>query len=142
MRATAWSAPSRAGAFFSGPVGIGTKIAILAVVNAIGVWALIIFAHSHQWVAAGARPRGHQWVAAAATLLVTAIIDVIYMLPRAYPAKFLLPGTFFLVAFQVIPILYTVNVALTNYSTGHVVSKAAAIKQIEQVTLAETGSGK
>jgi|tagenome__1003787_1003787.scaffolds.fasta_scaffold20912720_2 arabinogalactan oligomer/maltooligosaccharide transport system permease protein len=130
MRAAAWSAPSRAVAFFSGPVGTGTKIAILAVVNAIGVWALIILAHRHQWVAA------------AATLLVTAIIDVIYMLPRAYPAKFLLPGTFFLVAFQVIPILYTVNVALTNYSTGHVVSKAAAIKQIEQVTLAETGSGK
>jgi hypothetical protein len=33
------------------------------------------------------------------------IIDVVYMLPRAYPAKFLLPGTFFLVAFQVIPIV-------------------------------------
>jgi hypothetical protein len=91
------------GRVFSRPVALGTKIAILAVVNAIGFWGLV---------------------------------------SRAYPAKFLLPGTFFLVAFQVIPIIYTVDIALTIYSTGHILSKAAAIKQIEQVTLTETGSGK
>ena len=36
------------------------------------------------------------------------------------PLKFLIPGTVFLLAFQVIPILYTINVAFTNYSTGHI----------------------
>jgi hypothetical protein len=54
MRAAAWSAQSRAVAFFSGPVGLGTKIAILAVVNAIEVWGLVILAHRHQWPAGAA----------------------------------------------------------------------------------------
>ena len=44
--------------------------------------------------------------------------------PGLIPLKFLVPGTVFLVAFQIAPILYTVNVAFTNYSTGHIISKA------------------
>jgi arabinogalactan oligomer/maltooligosaccharide transport system permease protein len=130
VRAGAWSLPARAVAVFSGPVGLAFKIAFLALVNAVGIWAVVTLA-----------TRG-QWAAAIVTLVVTAGIDLVYVLPRAVPAKFLIPGTFFLVAFQLIPILYTVQIAFTNYSTGHILSKAAAIKQIELVTLAETGNGK
>ena len=32
-----------------------------------------------------------------------------------------------MIAFQVIPIFYTVNVAFTNYSTGHILSKRAIV---------------
>ncbi len=103
---------------------------MLSIVNAIGIWALFVLAHRHHWIAVGA------------LVAVTAAIDLLYMLPRAVPAKFLIPGTFFLIAFQVIPVAYTIQVAFTNYSTGHILKKGAAIEQIEQVTLAETGSGK
>jgi arabinogalactan oligomer/maltooligosaccharide transport system permease protein len=127
---TAWSLPSRLVATFSGPAGLGVKIALLALANAIGIWALVILVHRNQWTAV------------VAVVAVTAVIDVLYLLPRAVPAKFLIPGTFFLIAFQVIPVLYTVEVAFTNYSTGHILKKPDAVTQIEQVTLAETGSGK
>src|SRR5919204_4753735 len=98
VRTAAWSLPSRAVAAFSGPVGIGVKIALLSLGTGIGIWALVILVHRHQYVAAG--------ITAAVTLL----IDALYFIPRAVPAKFLIPGTFFLIAFQVIPVAYTIDV--------------------------------
>ena len=50
------------------------------------------------------------------------------------PAKFLIPGTFFLISFQVTPIIYTIEIAFTNYSTGHILKKDAAIKQIQSTS--------
>jgi ABC-type sugar transport system permease subunit len=123
------SAPSRAIAFFSGPVGLAVKIGLLAVVNAIAVWAAIILATDHKWVAL------------AVLVASTVIIDAVYLSPRAYPAKFLIPGTVFLLAFQVVPILYTINVAFDKYSTGHVSSKANAIEAIQQNSLSESAAG-
>src|SRR5439155_10724892 len=51
-------------------------------------------------------------------------------------------GTIFLVAFQLIPIVYTVNVAFTNWSTGHIINKQSAIKQIQITSLQESANGK
>jgi ABC-type sugar transport system permease subunit len=123
------SAPSRAIAFFSGPVGFAVKIGLLAVVNALAVWAAILLATDHKWVAL------------AVLVASTVIIDAVYLSPRAYPAKFLIPGTVFLLAFQVIPILYTINVAFDKYSTGHVSSKANAVEAIQQNSLSESAAG-
>jgi arabinogalactan oligomer / maltooligosaccharide transport system permease protein len=130
VRTAAWSLPSRAVAAFSGPVGVAVKIALMSLATGVGIWALVILVQRHQYVAAG--------VTAAATV----VIDALYLLPRAVPAKFLIPGTFFLIGFQVIPVAYTIDVAFTNYSTGHILKKPSAIEQIKEVTLAETGSGK
>jgi len=78
-------------------------------------------------------------VLVAATLLV----DWIYLAPRrTVPAKFLVPATIFLVAFQVAPIVYTIQVAFTNYSTGHITTKADAIRQIRLTTLQAPPNGK
>jgi ABC-type sugar transport system permease subunit len=123
------SAPSRAIAFFSGPVGLAVKIGLLALVNALAVWAAILLATDHKWVAL------------AVLIASTVIIDAVYLSPRAYPAKFLIPGTVFLLAFQVIPILYTINVAFDKYSTGHVSSKANAVEAIQQNSLSEIAAG-
>jgi arabinogalactan oligomer / maltooligosaccharide transport system permease protein len=125
------SLPTRAIAFFSGPVGFGVKIALLAIVNALAIWALFVLFDHHKWVAAG--------VLIAATLF----IDAVYLGERRWiPAKFLIPGTIFLVAFQIIPIIYTVDVAFTNYSTGHILTKPQAIEQIKQTSLAPADNGK
>jgi arabinogalactan oligomer/maltooligosaccharide transport system permease protein len=131
MRTTAWSLPSRAVATFSGPAGLAVKIGLLSVVNAIAIWALVILLQRHSLVAAGI------------LLVVTAAIDALYLVPnKAVPAKFLVPGTVFLIAFQLIPIIYTINVAFTNWSTGHIINKPAAIKQIRITSLAESANGK
>jgi ABC-type sugar transport system permease subunit len=123
------SAPSRAIAFFSGPVGLAVKIGLLAIVNGLAVWAAIILATDHKWVAL------------AVLVASTVIIDAVYLSPRAYPAKFLIPGTVFLLAFQVVPILYTINVAFDRYSTGHVSSKENAVTAIQQNSLSESAAG-
>jgi arabinogalactan oligomer/maltooligosaccharide transport system permease protein len=127
--AAARSLPMRAIAFFSGTVGFAVKIALLAVTNAIAVWAASVLISKHNWIAF------------AVLAVATAGIDAIYLSRRAYPAKFLVPGTVFLLAFQVAPILYTINVSFDKYSTGHVSSKHDAIQAIKTNSLSETASG-
>jgi len=119
-------------ATFSGTTGFVTKLVLLAFFNAFAVWALIILATKGKWI----------------PLLVVAIaagaIDAIYLIPRQriLPLKFLIPGTIFLVAFTVVPIIYTVDVAFTNYSIGHILTKNEAIQQIQENTLAPPPNGK
>jgi arabinogalactan oligomer / maltooligosaccharide transport system permease protein len=128
-RTAAWSWPSRLVAAFSGTPGVVLKLVFLAIVNAVAVWAGVILADRGKWPAVGV------------LVATTAVIDFVYLSKRAYPAKFLIPGTLFLLAFQVIPIVYTVNVAFTNYSTGHILTKSQAIEGIKQVTLAPPENG-
>lgn len=54
-------------------------------------------------------------------------INWIYLSKRALPAKYITPGLVFLAIFQVFVIIYTVYIAFTNYSTGHVLNKDQAI---------------
>jgi len=117
---------------FSGTAGLALKIAALALSNALAVWAIYVLLTRHHWVAVG--------LLAVATLL----LDLVYLGPwRALlPAKFIVPGTIFLVGFQVFPILYTVEVAFTNYGTGHITTKADAIKQIQITSLEPPANGK
>jgi arabinogalactan oligomer / maltooligosaccharide transport system permease protein len=78
----------------------------------------------------------------AVLIAATAAIDAIYLLKRwTLPLKFLVPGTVFLLAFQVIPVAYTVNVAFTNYSTGHILSRSEAIESIQRNSLTEAANG-
>ena len=123
---------ARSIAFFSGSVGLAIKVALLCLSNAIAVWALYVLGTHHRWPALV--------VLAAATLL----IDWVYLVPRSYtlPAKFLLPGTVFLVGFQIIPILFTIDVAFSNYSTGHILTQGQAISAIKINSLEPPANGR
>jgi hypothetical protein len=75
-------------AFFSGTVGFAIKIALLALLNAVAVWAATTLI-------------GRQnYIAVFVLLAATAGIDFVYLVPRKklIPLKFLIPGTVFLVA--------------------------------------------
>ncbi len=127
---SALSLPSRAVAVFSGPLGLALKILLLALVNGIAVWAVIVLADAGKWPAF-------------AVLAVTTLaLDAAYLVRRALPLKFLLPGTLLMLAFQVIPIFYTVNVAFTNYSTGHILAKNEAVEGIQLNSLAPLENAK
>ena len=116
---------------FSGTTGLVVKLALLAASNALAIWAMYVLATRSDWIPI------------AILAVVTIAIDVLYMAQRhTLPAKFLIPGTVLLVAFQVIPIIYTVEVAFTNYSTGHISTKTDAIKQIELTSLQPPANGK
>jgi arabinogalactan oligomer / maltooligosaccharide transport system permease protein len=116
---------ARALGFFSGTVGLVIKFSLLAVVNALAVWAFSILLSDEKWLAA------------LVVGVVMLLIDLAYLLPsrRLIPAKFLIPGTIFLVAFVVVPIVSNANIAFTNWSTGHNLSKDEAISAIEVVSL-------
>jgi arabinogalactan oligomer/maltooligosaccharide transport system permease protein len=112
---------ARAVAAFSGRTGYAVKIALLCASNALAAWAVYVLI-SH-----------HRWPAVIVLIAATALIDYVYLAPRTWtlPAKFLIPGTVFLIGFQVVPILYTINVAFSNYSIGHIQTKSQAIDAIK-----------
>jgi arabinogalactan oligomer/maltooligosaccharide transport system permease protein len=123
---------SRAIAAMSGGPGLAVKIAFLSLTNALAAWALVVLIGRSNWLAV------------AVLVAATALTDAVFLVPRkgAIPAKFLLPGGVFLIAFQIVPIVYTITVAFTNYSTGHVISKSAAIEAIKQNSLQPPPNGK
>ncbi len=123
---------ARSIAAFSGPPGYAIKVALLSLTNAVAVWAGVVLVDRAMWIPLG--------ILGAAT----AAIDFIYLIPRSWtvPAKFLVPGTVFLLAFQMVPIVYTIEVAFSNYSTGHIASRADAIRQIKINSLQAPANGK
>jgi len=123
---------ARAIAAFSGLPGQIIKLAFLAATNGLAVWAAYVLAD-----------RKH-WVALPILIAATAAIDIVYLAPRKWtlPLKFLVPGTIFLLAFQIVPIVYTIEVAFSNYSTGHVIGKADAIKAIQVNSLQPPANGR
>jgi arabinogalactan oligomer / maltooligosaccharide transport system permease protein len=125
---SAWSLPSRLMAFFSGPAGLIVKFSLLGLLDAFAIWAIAILAGRSNWIACSV------------LIAATAGINAVYLIPRRWtlPLKFLIPGTVFLVAFQVIPVFYTIDIAFTNYASGHIISKPDAVTQIKQNSLAQT----
>jgi arabinogalactan oligomer/maltooligosaccharide transport system permease protein len=111
--------------FFSGTVGLVIKLVLLGALTALALLAVGILLSDDKWLAALA--------IAAATLLIVAI----YLVPdrRLIPLKYLVPGTVFLVAFVAIPIISNVNIAFTNWSTLHNLTKDEAIFAIQERSL-------
>jgi arabinogalactan oligomer/maltooligosaccharide transport system permease protein len=116
---------------FSGTTGLVLRLVLLAAANAIGLWALVALLGDDKWVAA------------VCVLLATLAIDLVYLTPiRGFvPLKFLVPGTVFLIAFQLIPIVYNSTIAFTNWSTGHNLTKEEAIATIQETSLAQPPDG-
>jgi arabinogalactan oligomer/maltooligosaccharide transport system permease protein len=123
---------ARSIAAFSGTPGQIIKLVILSLTNALAVWAAYVLVDRTKWISL------------ALLVAVTIAVDVVYLAPRTWtlPAKFLVPGTVFLLAFQMVPIVYTIEVALSNYSTGHIASKSEAIAQIKLNSLEPPPNGK
>lgn len=99
------------------------KIVALAIVDGLGVYAIIVLIAASNYLVA---------VIAAIVLLA---INWIYLGKRALPAKYLAPGLVFLGIFQVFVILYSAYIGFTNYGDGHNASKEDAISSIEQNSL-------
>ncbi|WP_117212113.1 ABC transporter permease subunit [Allorhizocola rhizosphaerae] len=81
--------------------------------------------------------RTQSWTMLGILAAVTAAVSYLYLTKRHVPAKYLVPGTIFLLTFQVIPVLYTFTVAFTNYGDGHRGSKQEAVGAIERESLVE-----
>ena len=98
--------------------GILVKIALLAIVDAVAVYALFVLFLQREWLV----------FAIAAAVLVG--INVVYLRRDLLPAKYLLPGVLFLAVFQIFVVVYSGYIAFTNYGDGHNSTKEDAIEAI------------
>jgi arabinogalactan oligomer / maltooligosaccharide transport system permease protein len=77
------------------------------------------------------------WIALGVLGVAAALICYLYLSPRHIPAKYLVPGTIFLIAFQVFPVIFTFTTAFTNFGDGHRGSKEEAITSIERTSVVQ-----
>src|SRR5690554_3028217 len=80
-------------------LGFLVKLALMALVNALGLAAIISAIGAESWLILGI------------TIALLVAADVIYFTKRALPLKYLYPGLVFLLAFQVFTLGYTGYVA-------------------------------
>ncbi|BCJ72285.1 sugar ABC transporter permease [Catellatospora sp. IY07-71] len=98
---------------------IVSRIAVLSIVAALLIYAIPPLLQTESWTALGVLGA------------VTAAVAYLYLTPRHVPAKYLVPGTIFLVAFAIVPIVLTFVTAFTNFGDGHRGTKEEAIRAIE-----------
>ncbi len=99
------------------------KIALLAVVDAVALYAVfVLFLHS-------------EWVVLAVVAAVTVLVNWIYFSRKRIPAKYLTPGIILLVVFQIFTLSYTAYIGFTNYGTGHNGSKEQAVASLMRSSL-------
>lgn len=80
-------------------------------------------------------------VPAGALLVVTALLNWVFLSERAYPVRWLAPGLLLTTLLVVYPLVYTVYLSFTNYSDGHLLTKEQVVAQLEgQRFAAETAA--
>lgn len=64
----------------------------------------------------------------------------IFLIPMAYPFRWMAVGLSFMILFVIYPMLFTIYIAFTNYGDGHLLTKEQAIPLIQKTTyLPESG---
>ena len=111
---------------FGGTPALILKLVFLGVVNGAAIWAIPALLSTQNWVML------------AILVFATAALDFFMLGKRFIPGKYVIIGAILLLVFQLIPIGYTVGIAFTNYSTGHIGTKEEAITAITRDSVAET----
>jgi arabinogalactan oligomer/maltooligosaccharide transport system permease protein len=109
--------PPRSGR--GGLAGPLVKVALLGLVAGLAVWAAFPLIEQRAWAGLGV------------LLTATAGLFYLYAGRRHVPAKYLVPGTLFLIVFQLFPVAYTAATAFTNFGDGHRGDKRAAVRAIQ-----------
>jgi arabinogalactan oligomer/maltooligosaccharide transport system permease protein len=113
---------------YGASAGLIVKYVLLGILNAIVLAALpTMFAKPDYWLAIS-------------SIIALIVIDVVYIAKHRFiPAKYLLPGTMFLLIFAVYPIFYLIYVSTTNFGTGNNIDKQTAIERIEANSISASG---
>jgi arabinogalactan oligomer/maltooligosaccharide transport system permease protein len=101
------------------------KLLVLGLAAALAVWAAFPLVEARAW----------GWLAG--EVGVVALIFYVYLSRRRLPAKYLVPGTLLLIAFQIVPVLYTASTAFTNFGDGRRGAKADAVAAIQRESLTQ-----
>lgn len=103
---------------WNSPVGYIFKLALMAAINAMGVYLLW-----SSWQA-------DSWGLFTGGLVLLVAVNWIYFSRRTLPLKYIAPGLVFLLIFQIFSMIYTGYVAFTNYGSGHNSTKGQAIEAL------------
>ncbi|MGC8813519.1 maltose ABC transporter permease MalF [Dictyoglomus sp.] len=90
-------------------VAIGTFFSYILSIIAGFVWGLIFF-------------------------LVVFLFALLIVHPKSYPWRYIVPSFLLMFMFMIYPIIYTIQIAFTNYGTGHILTKTQVIEQLEKET--------
>lgn len=96
---------------------VGT-VASLVVLDAAAIW------FSYRLVAEQGT------LVATVVLLVAAGINVVFLVDRLEPLRWLAPGLALMLLFVLYPVISTVSIATTNYGSGHLLSQEQALEQL------------
>ncbi len=120
---TAISGSARWGLTADSTRGLLAKVAVLGVVTALAVAMALPLVSSEEWL----------WLSV--LVVVTLAIYVVYLQPWHIPLKYIVPGTIFLIAFQVVPVIATASTSFSNFADGHGGSKDDAIRAIQSASI-------
>lgn len=85
--------------------------------------------------------RDEVWPLAIAIAVVTVFFNITTLVPRLYPFRWMSPSLVIIMLMVLYPILFTVYTAFTNYSDGHLLTKAQAIDRLgKDIYIPEGGS--
>jgi ABC-type sugar transport system permease subunit len=72
--------------------------------------------------------------------IIGVMFNVIFLVAKAYPYRWMAFGLAFMILFTIYPILFTIYVAFTNYGDGHLLTKEQVVANIQKITyLPEAG---
>ena len=103
---------------FGGTPALVLKLVFLGVINAMAIWAIPTMLTNASWIML------------TFVVVATIALDLLLLTKRYIPAKYVVIGAIFLTAFQIIPIIFNISIAFTNYSTGNIGSKPEAVSTI------------
>ena len=106
------------------PRSPGGSVALVVKVLALGILIGVAFALTPSLVGEG------RWGFFAIIWAITAALVATYATGRGLPAKYLLPGTAFLLVFVIYPVIATAQLSTTNFGDGTRSTKQGAITQI------------
>ena len=81
------------------------------------------------------------WPLAGIIGVITLVMNYIFLVPSAYPMRWMSPGLAFMLLISVYPILFTIYISFTNFGASNLLPKVQAIEVLGQRTfLPETGA--
>ena len=112
-----------------GAANIITKVILVGLIDVLLILALVTAVSSKWWLAVGFFG------------IVLVAVNVVYFAKRSLPLKYLIPGLVFLAAFQLYTMVFTGVTSFTNYGTGHLDDKQAAIVAIQASSVVPVEGG-
>lgn len=97
-------------------------------------WILILaFDVGAGWFIYNAYTRGFSELVAIISVI-TVMLNLIFLIKKAYPFRWIGIGLSFMILFTIYPIIFTFYVAFTNYGDGHLLTKEMVIESIQKTT--------